>query len=47
MAIQNFNTRNAVALGEFVQVAYQMYFDNPGNPNPPQPKYFPAGGSSP
>jgi hypothetical protein len=43
VAIQSFNTSDALALGEFVQVAYQMYFDNPGNPNPPQPSYFPAG----
>ncbi len=43
MAIQNFSTSDFVAWGEFVQVAYQMYLDNPGNPNPPQPTYFPAG----
>jgi triacylglycerol lipase len=43
MAIQNLTTSDAVALGEFVQVAYQMYDDNPGNPNPPPPSYFPAG----
>lgn len=43
MAIQSFNASDVVAWGEFVQVAYQMYSDNPGNPNPPQPSYFPAG----
>jgi len=43
VAIQNFNTSDVVAWGEFVQVAYQMYADNPGNPSPPQPSYFPVG----
>jgi hypothetical protein len=41
--MQVFNASDSVAWGEFVQVAYQMYSDNPGNPNPPQPSYFPAG----
>jgi hypothetical protein len=43
VAVQSFNTTDAVGLGEFVQVAYQMLADNPNNPNPPQPTYFPAG----
>ncbi len=41
--MQVFNASDSVAWGEFVQVAYQMYSDNPGNPNPPQPLYFPVG----
>jgi hypothetical protein len=35
MPMQNFSTSDAVTWGEFVEVAYQMYLDNPGNPNPP------------
>jgi triacylglycerol lipase len=45
MPMMNFSTSDAVTWGEFVEVAYQMYLDNPGNPNPPKPSYFPAGWS--
>jgi triacylglycerol lipase len=43
VAIQSFNTSDAAALGELVQVVYQMYQDDPANPNPAQPSYFPTG----
>jgi hypothetical protein len=43
MTIQAYTTSTAIQWGEFVEVAYQMYLDDPSNTNPSQPSYFPTG----
>jgi triacylglycerol lipase len=43
MPTQNFDPMQAYNYGVFVEVAYQMFNNNPGNLTPPVPTNFPAG----
>ena len=43
MTTPTYDPMQAYSYGVFVQIAYQMLADNPGNLTPPVPKNFPAG----
>ena len=43
MSLRSYSNTDAIFYGELVEIAYQMYFSDTSNPNPPQPSNFPSG----